>query len=68
MYFVIGPTPEDPNIILASPCSGRGAKSAAGVGEAVAESREQENQLSLDLNPFAITRKELQKSRLELAG
>jgi sarcosine oxidase len=36
-HFVIGPHPEDPRIVLASPCSGHGFKFATVIGEILAD-------------------------------
>jgi len=36
-HFILGPHPDEPNIVLASPCSGHGFKFASAVGEVVAD-------------------------------
>jgi sarcosine oxidase len=35
-HFAIGPHPEDPRIVIASPCSGHGFKFASVIGEVLA--------------------------------
>ena len=36
-HFVLGPHPEHPNVVLASPCSGHGFKFSPAIGEALAD-------------------------------
>jgi len=50
--FIIDTLPDDPRVIVASPCSGHGFKHSAAIGEAVAELARFGQPSSLDLRQF----------------
>jgi len=54
-HFVVGRSPIDPRVILASACSGHGFKMAIGLGEAIAE-LVRDNRSRVDLGLFEPTR------------
>ncbi len=53
--FVIDTLPDQPNIILASPCSGHGFKHSAAIGEALAQLAI-DGKTTLDISKFKLTR------------
>ena len=53
--FIIGMHPDEPRIVLGSPCSGHGFKHSAAVGEALAEMALQ-GRSRFDLSPFRLGR------------
>jgi len=53
--FVIDALPEQPNVIVASPCSGHGFKHAAAIGEAIAQLA-QDKESNIDISSFSIDR------------
>ena len=53
--FVIDRLPENPEVILVSPCSGHGFKHSAGVGEIVKELIENDSS-TIDISEFSLSR------------
>ena len=53
--FILDRHPDDPRVVLASPCSGHGFKFAPAIGEALADLIE-EKPTSFDLSPFRLAR------------
>ena len=53
--FVIDRSPRNPNVLIASACSGHGFKHSAAVGEAIAEAI-LDGRSRLDLSPFELSR------------
>jgi len=53
--FVIDFDPENPNIIMASPCSGHGFKHSAAIGESLAQLA-LDGRSKIDIGPFSIKR------------
>ncbi len=51
-HFVLGPHPNDPRVILASPCSGHGFKFASAIGEVLAD-LVISGRTTFDLSPFS---------------
>jgi len=51
-HFVLGAHPDEPRVILASPCSGHGFKFASAIGEVLADLATT-GQSSFDLSPFS---------------
>jgi sarcosine oxidase len=54
--FIIDRHPDDPRVVLASPCSGHGFKFATAIGEVLADLVE-EKPPRFDLSPFRLSRK-----------
>ena len=61
--FIIGPLPDDPGVILLSPCSGHGYKFAPAIGEAATD-LVLERHPRIDLGPFAVERACRSRSRI----
>ncbi|HTS89713.1 MAG TPA: N-methyl-L-tryptophan oxidase [Gemmatimonadales bacterium] len=58
-HFALGPHPEDPRVVVASPCSGHGFKFASALGEILADLAMQAEP-SFDITPFRLDRFALQ--------
>jgi sarcosine oxidase len=54
-HFILGAHPDEPRVILASPCSGHGFKFASAIGEVLADLATH-GQSKFDLTPFSPTR------------
>lgn len=54
-HFIIDALPEDPRVIMASPCSGRGFKYATAIGEALVEIA-LDGKSTVDLSAFSLSR------------
>jgi sarcosine oxidase len=53
-HFIIDTLPEQPNVLIASPCSGHGFKFASAIGEVLADLTE--GKVLFDLEPYSLKR------------